>query len=130
MYFKYCFNDFKSILFNVKLPLLCCTFSFAKNHLLFGVNFFSLKFGWCKENDIFHVCIRTSSASHMAAVSPSQSDHSCHFYIHLYLFLYYRCKFPNLCKSYVWVILLLIYCSCVFGIFNLKFIYFEIMQKK
>ena len=28
----------------------------AKYYAFFGVNLFSLKFGWCKENDIFHVC--------------------------------------------------------------------------
>ena len=39
----------------VYLPLLCCKFGIAKNYALLGVNLFSLKFGWCKENDIFHV---------------------------------------------------------------------------
>ena len=28
----------------------------AKYYALFWVYLFSLKFGWCKENDIFHVC--------------------------------------------------------------------------
>ena len=35
--------------------LLCCEFGIAKNHALFWVTLFSLKLGWCKENDIFHV---------------------------------------------------------------------------
>ena len=29
--------------------------NFAKMYALFGVNFFCLKFGWCKQNYIFHV---------------------------------------------------------------------------
>ena len=38
--------------------LFCCFvahFLISENYVLFGVNFFSLKFGWCKENIIFHV---------------------------------------------------------------------------
>ena len=37
------------------LLLLCRKFVIAKNNALFGVNILSLKFEWCKENDIFHV---------------------------------------------------------------------------
>ena len=36
--------------------LLCDKFSIAENYALFGVTVFTLKLGWCKENDIFHVC--------------------------------------------------------------------------
>ena len=37
------------------LPLLCCKFGIVKNYALFQVNLFSLKFRWCKENDIYNV---------------------------------------------------------------------------
>ena len=37
------------------LRLLCRSFGIAKNYALFGVKFVSLKFGWCKENDILQV---------------------------------------------------------------------------
>ena len=39
----------------VLLLLLCRKFGIAENYALFGVKIVSPKFGWCKENDIFHV---------------------------------------------------------------------------
>ena len=38
------------------LTLLYCKFVIGGNYSLFGVKFFRLKFGWCKESDILHVC--------------------------------------------------------------------------
>ena len=35
------------------LTMLCRLFGMAKNHALFVLNIFSLKFGWCKENNIW-----------------------------------------------------------------------------
>ena len=36
--------------------LLCRKFVIVENYALIGVKFVCLKFGWCKENEIFHVC--------------------------------------------------------------------------
>ena len=51
MYFIYS----ESILLYLLLTLLCPKFGIVKNYALFGVKFLRLKFGWCKENYIFHV---------------------------------------------------------------------------
>ena len=40
---------------NFCISLLSRKFDIARNYALFGVKFVTLKFGWGKENDIFHV---------------------------------------------------------------------------
>ena len=66
-YFVCIFNElvvcFKGILMPLSLFIvfycLSCfvaNFGIGGNYALFGVRFFRLKFGWCKESDIFHVC--------------------------------------------------------------------------
>ena len=46
----------KFIVFSL-LSLLCRKFGIAKNYALFWGDFFCLKFGWCKENVIWHVIL-------------------------------------------------------------------------
>ena len=38
------------------LTLFCCKFCIGGNYAVFGIQFFRLKFGLCKESDILHVC--------------------------------------------------------------------------
>ena len=39
------------------LTLLRFKFCIGGNYALFEVKFFRLKFGWCTESDILHVCV-------------------------------------------------------------------------
>ena len=45
--------------------LLCRNFGIGKHYALFGVRYFLLKFGWCKENDIFPVCFHADGGCFM-----------------------------------------------------------------
>ena len=68
-------SDFICILV---LTLLCCKFGIAKNHALFGVHFFSLKLGWCIENDILQVrskcCQIGANESKRVQICPNRSE--------------------------------------------------------
>ena len=57
--------------------LLCREFSIAENHTLFGVQLFSLKLGWCKENYILQVCVSLLRASETGAMSLAASTQQC-----------------------------------------------------
>ena len=56
------------------LTLLCREFGIAENYALFGVDLFCLKFGWCKENDILHVCCHQSLTPTAIATDPPPAN--------------------------------------------------------
>ena len=51
------FYDFESIFLYFLASAALLQIGIVKDYALFGVKLFSLKFGWCKENDIFHVWV-------------------------------------------------------------------------